>query len=333
MAVSAALNLAGEDVPDRRTPVLLLDFDLEAPGVDEFECMRPPDPNQPGLVEYVQAYRDSGCAPSIREYAYGSAWGEHHCRISYARSSLGEADGQEPEPEHAREPPSYVMRAGRRDDDHCRFLARFDWERFYAEKEGHRFFENLRAGVRSEFGCDYLLVDSRTGLTRIGGVCLGHLADAVVFVFQPTTAHSQGLEKVVRLVREREHKEERAIPRLYVASKVPMPYEDKFDEDACELAEKLVKRCEGTSEIDLWPKPLSSEYMDFEDLGWEPRAGVPALTLIRARERVPHPHDPDAYVVQASPNLLSAIEAEYGAVVHWIETARRAAAAPARGST
>jgi hypothetical protein len=175
-----------------------------------------------------------------------------------------------------------------------------------------------------------MVVDCRSGLTEIGNFCLGHLADAVVLVFQPTTAHEQGLVDVVRALREREQREGRSVPRLYVASKVPMPYEDAFDKDACELAEELVKRCEGTSEIYLWPSPARDDY----EL-WEPRAGVPVLTLIRAREHVPHPHDPDAYVVQrcaGSPEPLSEVEAEYAAVVDWIETARRAVAARSRPS-
>jgi hypothetical protein len=206
--------------PATQDSVLLLDFDLEAPGVDEFECLRPPSPDQPGLVEYVREYLEKREGPDIQDFVYP-------------------AKG------------CFVMRAGRRDAAYRQFLSRLDWNKFYSKLDGFLFFENLRAAARAELGCNYLLVDSRTGLGDIGGVCTGHLADAVVLVFQANSAHREGMGEVVAALREREKREGHPIPRLYVASMLPLVparYDDEFREIPEELksfVKDLIQRWEG----------------------------------------------------------------------------------------
>ena len=98
------------------------------------------------------------------------------------------------------------MHAGRKDEKYLANLAQLDWLHFFRFEQGEEFFENLRAGALSQFGCRHIISDSRTGLTDIGGVCTGFLADAVVLVFQPTSAHAQGLKFIARALRRREQK-------------------------------------------------------------------------------------------------------------------------------
>ena len=45
--------------------VLLVDFDLEAPGLDTFPALRPEEP-VPGLVDYVAEYLETDQAPDVR---------------------------------------------------------------------------------------------------------------------------------------------------------------------------------------------------------------------------------------------------------------------------
>ena len=120
--------IPGTLCPDAIPGALLLDFDLEAPGIDEFEQLRPPSPEQKGLVEYICDYRRTGVAPALADYVYlaGDVW---------------------------------VMRSGRRNAEYRKFLAKIDWDDFYRNEEGLLFFENLRAGVLAEFRCQTLLVD------------------------------------------------------------------------------------------------------------------------------------------------------------------------------
>lgn len=202
-ALNAALGLA---IRGKEFRPFFLDFDLEAPGVDEFERFRPDDPEQPGLMEYVRAYLDSKerIPPDLAGYVY-------------------EKEGV------------LVMRSGRKDANYLRDLAQHDWDHFYRFEDGQLFFENLRAAVKQQFGCTHMIVDSRTGLTNIGGVCLGHLADSAVFVFQPTPAHSTGLRIAVEAVQERD-REPKRLPRLFVASRVREIRDGELDPDEVKLA-------------------------------------------------------------------------------------------------
>ena len=61
--VNVAVELAG-----RWRRLLLVDFDLEAPGLDTFDLGRPPRPT-PGVVDFVSAYLWSGRAPDVRTLA------------------------------------------------------------------------------------------------------------------------------------------------------------------------------------------------------------------------------------------------------------------------
>src|ERR1700728_3242664 len=49
--------------------VLLVDFDLEAPGLDTFEMFKPPK-STAGIVEYVSGYLTSHESPDVRDYSY-----------------------------------------------------------------------------------------------------------------------------------------------------------------------------------------------------------------------------------------------------------------------
>jgi len=297
LAVTAAVNLAYSG-----SGVFLLDFDLEAPGIDEFEQLAASDCHQKGLVEYVNEYLRSESAPELREFVYPVGATPSANKVHPRR------DGQ-----------LYVMRAGRRDATHRKFLAQHDWQHFYRFEDGWLFFENLRAGLRKEFGCDYMLVDSRAGLSEIASVCLGHLADAVVLVFQPTTAHQQGLIDVVAEIRKREQREQRPIPRLYVACKAWEPYEGEIDHDVGTLVSRIVEQCEGTAELNELPDP-NAEYADLELDTWRPDLQKPTVHFIRYRERVKGQHRPDAYLVRYAeqPYVVTPLAREYEFVQTWI---------------
>jgi len=323
LALSTALNLAdelsGRDSQSGPPGVFVLDFDVEAPSIDEFDTFRPESPEQKGLLEYVGEYLDSGSRKPqpLREYVYRRGDKGLHRFV----------EPGEPQP-----PPSsdlsarvrHVMRAGTKGDSYIKRLAQLDWSDFYRCQHGLEFFENMRIGVKKEFGCDYMVVDSRTGLTEIGGICTGHLADAVVIVFRPTTAASEGLRAVSRAIRRREASEGRAIPRLYVASRCPTPYHNQYDPEALRVARLAVTWCEDGDSVQEWHADPDVSY---EWDCWSPDVGKPALLFLREREKVPHGHRPDAFLVTPANELLalSPEQQEYALVLLWIEQMRRSA--------
>lgn len=305
LALSTAMQLG-----ERERPVGVLDLDLEAPGVDEFETFQPPDPRQPGLVEYITEYRRLHSPPRLDAYVYQAVKRDGAVTV--------DLDGLE---EVVATPSSFyaarVMRAGRRDEQYCRNLASLDWSHLYRFEDGLSLLENMRVGLKQEFGCSCLVVDCRTGYSEPGGVGIGHLADAVVMVFQPTSAHVDGLAAVAAAVRQRERDEERVIPRLYVASKVPVLHEDDYDDDSWELANTTVQRCEGEAgTVELLDDAVERGSIN----------GRVSKHFIRNRERVPRAHLPDSLLIggYCGPQA-SAVQWQYLAVGEWIKAARIAA--------
>lgn len=268
---------------------LLIDFDLEAPGVDEFECMRPPDSKQPGLVEYIAHYLRTGEDPPLAEFTYA------------------------PRGKHG----PVVMRAGRRDRGYQRFLGAMNWTHFYKHCDGAAFLDNLRIAAAAELGCRTVFVDSRTGHSEIAGVCTAHLADALVLVFQPSTAHADGLVQVVNALRERERREERFIPRFYVANKVPEIYDAEIPEELRDWAERLVMQCEGSGlaakngSIESHGAALPKKYLenfdqklDWSECQWPdmPQGErIVHLTYLPLQARVRESQQPDRFLREQWP--------------------------------
>ena len=99
--VNVAVELAG-----RGRRVLLVDFDLEAPGLDTFDLGRPPLPT-PGVIDFVSAYLRSGRAPDVTPFVFES-------------TGMGDADGS-----------LWIMPAGAHHDGYANTLSGIDWGELY----------------------------------------------------------------------------------------------------------------------------------------------------------------------------------------------------------
>ena len=179
--------------------VLVVDFDLEAPGLDTFPALRP-DARLPGLVDFVARYLDTNQAPDVREFV-GTAPGIDNLQ---------------------------VMPAGTVGRSYAANFARINWRRLYEEREGFLLFEDLKAQWDQALAPDYVLIDSRTGFSDTGGICTRQLPDAVTVLFFPNEQNLRGLAKVVADVRsEQAPPREKTIQLRFVMSNVP----DLDDED------------------------------------------------------------------------------------------------------
>ena len=74
----------------------------------------------------------------------------------------------------------------------------FDWAEFYEVWYGGQIIEYLRRELKR--GSDVALIDSRTGITDIGGICTLQLPDAVVLVFAYNEQNISGTEEIARAV-------------------------------------------------------------------------------------------------------------------------------------
>jgi MinD-like ATPase involved in chromosome partitioning or flagellar assembly len=192
-----ALVNVGVELANSGKRVLLVDFDLEAPGIDTFKELQSPS-GQAGIVDYVTDYLRSGSPPDFTHYHY------------HAKLSMDHGGGV------------WVMPAGRRDASYAAKLAVIDWQDLYANKNGFLLLENLKNQWSKNLQPDYVLIDSRTGHTEVGGICTRQLPDGVVILFIPNQQNLSGLTGVVDSIRQENEKTGRQpIDIEFVASNVP----------------------------------------------------------------------------------------------------------------
>jgi len=197
------------DLISKGRKVALIDFDLEAPGLNTFGiCAN--NRQTPGVVEFVHDYLATNVSPDILRYF-------------------------EPCDEEGR---LWLMPAGAMDDSYSSRLAEINWRDLYARKDGFFLFEDLKAQIQRDIAPDYLLIDSRTGHTDVGGICTRQLPNSVVFLFFPNEQNLHGLKKVSDLV-DKENRSRNPINQIakhFVTSNVP----DLDDENRI-LADRLVQ--------------------------------------------------------------------------------------------
>ncbi|MFF7171786.1 FxSxx-COOH system tetratricopeptide repeat protein [Streptomyces pseudovenezuelae] len=179
-----ALVNVGWILASRGLRVLLVDWDLEAPGMHRYlrpllvvdSELRSTD----GLINMVQAYvgRVMGSGRPDRATAEPGAepavMGEEELRAcadpgpytTGLRLSLppgGRLD---------------FLPAGRQSAAYSAAVTSFNWHSFYERLGGGAFLQTLRRRMAEEY--DYVLIDSRTGVSDISGICTILLPDIVV---------------------------------------------------------------------------------------------------------------------------------------------------------
>jgi tetratricopeptide (TPR) repeat protein len=170
--------------------VFVLDFDLEAPGADVFFKSKQP---KPGLLDCIGQYLESGSVPRLQQFVTEIPW-----------KTPGRV---------------VLMSAGRRDQNYQSLLAKLNWKEFYAHHQGFYFVENLKGAIQVLYQPDYVLVDSRTGLTDTSGICTLQLPDLVVLLFGLNEQNLIGTAQIYRTIAQNTHG--RSIQTLLVASPVP----------------------------------------------------------------------------------------------------------------
>lgn len=181
----------------RGKKVLIVDFDLEAPGITTLDFCADAK-GRPGVVDFIHSYLRDGSAPDASSFI-------HRC------SFINAMDGAALELD--------VMPAGDQSPAYGASFAKIDWRELYEERDGFLLMEDLREQW-ANLGYHYVLIDSRTGLTDVSGICTRQLPDCVVTIFFPNEQNLVGLTDMVRSIRS-----STARPRtpelLFVGSRLP----------------------------------------------------------------------------------------------------------------
>jgi hypothetical protein len=174
----ALANMA-RDLTAKGRKVVIIDFDLEAPGLDHFEAFRPQgesgknaNKSLPGFAEYLLACRNDAIPEKLSPYL-------HQCHGK--KTDQGTC---------------WLMPAGRHGEPGYQEILDLEWDRFYRNEDGFRVMENLRGQIIDELAPDYVLMDARTGLSEIGGIATHQLADLVVLLFNLNRQNLEGTRRV-----------------------------------------------------------------------------------------------------------------------------------------
>jgi cellulose biosynthesis protein BcsQ len=208
--------------------VLAVDWDLEAPGLHRYFHPFLPDKDLQLYRGIVDLVWDFAAAAIDTEAPSDPGWHEELAQISpYAMSLDYEfPDGGTVD----------FVPAGRQDSSYAALVTSFDWENFYERLGGGRFLEALKRNMRQRY--DYVLVDSRTGLSDIAGICTVQLPDILVNCFSLSTQAIDGAAAVAASVgRQRRDEQVRIFP-------VPMRVEDG-EQDKLDAARDYARSCFG----------------------------------------------------------------------------------------
>ncbi len=149
--------------------VLVVDWDLEAPGLEHFyknyidlDVVK----TTPGVIDLLQN------EPTTN-------WNECLIPVSISEEQV----------------PIHLISSGKRDEDYFKKVRGFDIADFY-KNDGGDVIEKLRDEWLEAY--DFVLIDSRTGITEIDGISTIQLPDTIVMLF---TATDQGFEGVLDIMK------------------------------------------------------------------------------------------------------------------------------------
>ncbi len=161
--------------------VVALDFDLEAPGLHyKFSTSEDGKPIsvQNGIVDYLHEFiMEGSIPPSLEKFLITiDVPGTDQPLLRLIPAGCGPSSG------------------------YWEKLSRINWhELFYApDAKGVQLFLDLKQRITDELQPDFLLIDSRTGITEMGGVAATLLADRVICLVVPTLENMEGARVVLR---------------------------------------------------------------------------------------------------------------------------------------
>lgn len=178
-----ALANIGVLLAKRGKKVLLIDFDLEAPGLHRyfqkhiFEDFR----SKLGLIHLLHEATKNAAAD----------WRMHVQDLHIKTETDGASDFGR----------LSMIYSGVCSENYAELVNKFSWDVFFS-KQGAAILDRWRREWLSEEEFDFVLIDSRTGITDIGGVCNTILPDYLVLVFMSNLQSFHGAMSMARDAQE-----------------------------------------------------------------------------------------------------------------------------------
>jgi tetratricopeptide (TPR) repeat protein len=172
--------------------VLAVDWDLESPGLHKFFHPFLDESivgATPGVIEIINDYASAAVSPAPG----GEDWHLKYARVDRDAVSL---DWTFPEAGKLD-----FLSAGRQNRDYSAAVSSLDWDSFYDRLGGGNFFRAMRDNMKQNY--DYVLIDSRTGLSDVADICTIELPDVLVVCFTLSDQSIEGAANVARQISRR----------------------------------------------------------------------------------------------------------------------------------
>jgi cellulose biosynthesis protein BcsQ len=194
--------------------VLVVDWDLEAPGLPKFFRPFLDDAvvaRTPGVLHLINRFALESAGQGEPVGARDVAWYDSYAELDghFVPVQWDFGDGR-----------LDLLPAGRQNRDYAH-VSGFDWSQFFERLDGRAFFDALRHSFKSAY--DYVLIDSRTGMSDVGDICTVVLPDTVVNCFTMSEQSIDGATMMVQRIAE--HFSERAIRILPVPMRLDLTAE------------------------------------------------------------------------------------------------------------
>lgn len=156
---------------------LVIDWDLEAPGLENFysnQIDREQVIKKQGLIDLLNL-KTANTDISAEKIN----WDEYISHIHIDKGNVLD-----------------IITAGKRDEDYVKKVKQFDFNSFYQNADGGQFLEDLREYWLDTY--NFVLIDSRTGLTDSSGICSIHMPDILVLLFTPNEQSFTGIKTIAK---------------------------------------------------------------------------------------------------------------------------------------
>ena len=235
--------------------VLIADWDLESPGLHRFfqPFMDVQVSDSPGIIDFIRRYawaaRDAEIAPEILHTGSEELEASRNAARDAITAMIDEHIGrvkdyaiplnwQFPKPGALH----FLSPGKQTNGDYEATLSALDWDNFYDNLHGALFFDALRALLKRDY--DYVLIDSRTGLSDIADICTVHLPDIVVDCF---TLSTQGIEGAAMVADAIQAHNERHIAIFPVPMRIDRTQNQKVEDSLVFAAGKFKELPAGMS--------------------------------------------------------------------------------------
>ncbi|GAB2916802.1 tetratricopeptide repeat protein [Rheinheimera gaetbuli] len=234
IALANCAGLMAACWPEQAKPMLLVDFDLEAPGLHQYlKDFLPSDaknPLQQGTLELFTSLSekvelllreaktetndklrlsDQECDNLIQDFDFKP----YLVPVSFEKSTSASTSEK-----------CWLIQAGMFDSEYGQKLAKMNWQQLFDNAPG--IFRSLASYWKSQYAC--ILIDSRTGLSDSSSICSTLLPDVLTVVFTPNRQSLAGITHVTEFAKNYRQRSADLRPlRVYpLASRIEQNSED-----------------------------------------------------------------------------------------------------------